>query len=296
MLSVTYAAKEHWPQIEQVLARVWGDDDYVAESWLHWLEHPEEGISIVALWDGIPVGTAHVNFRRDGALWFHAMRIDPDYQGRGISGEMNRFAISELKKLGYSTAYAAIDMENIPSKKAAERSGFELLYFYRALAYPRDTAESGEEATASDAAQDCNSSTWQKAPLTEVPAYLAQITPYLQPPREWLMIGWEICDPDEKSVAEAICWDEDCYLRKWSSPDADAWAAIYDFDEDAIVMSPACSDPSQWSAALQGIKATLGEKSFFIWLTPDDPLYEASLAAGMVVKPDNGYEIWRLRF
>lgn len=303
MLSIAFATQAHWEEISAVLARVWGEDDYVAESWLDWLEHPEEGLSIVALWDDVPVGTAHVAFHDDGVLWFHAMRIDPAYQGKGIAGEMNRFAIAELKQRGYTCAYAAIDIENLPSQKAARKSGFELLYTYSALTtqLKSDSATTPPESTlAAPHSPLAEIPLWSRAPLSDVGSYLALLKPHLKPPREWLMIGWEICAPEEEDLAEALCWGEtledSCFLRRWSSDTADAWAAIYDFDEFALIMSPACSDISQWPAALQGLQATLGGQPFHIWLTPDDPLYDPTLQAGYRVDPENGYQIWKLVF
>ena len=316
MLKIVHGEEKHWQKIEKVLARVWGEDDYVAHSWLHNLQNPEAMLTIVALWDDTPVGTCNIALREDASAWFHAMRIDPDYQGRGISGEMTRFALDEVAKRGIKRCLAAIDGDNIASQKSAARAGFERVYVYEALV-PSSRSEIDIDDAASDAAL------WCEVSLCEAGEYLEMALPYLNYPRDNMMIGWELISPKLEVLVDSLCWeswhddseqagdsiaegassecsDEEegkrCFFQGWKKDAARAYAAIYAFDEEAVVMSPVCSDIIAWHEALNALERVMQKenKLFCIWLTPDDPLYEATLQVGYSLKEENSYQIWQL--
>ena len=303
MLEIVLAAMEHWPVIERVLARVWGEDDYVADSWRYWAQHPEEGMTLVALWDDEPVGTCHLGYTDNHTVWFHAMRIDPDYQGRGIAGAMNAFAIPELRRLGYRQGLAAIDTENIPSQKAATKSGFRHLYSYDTLSLAAKEAHGDAEECPSLTEEDAaEGSVWSEAALDEVSDYLELLRPHLRYPRDRVLIAWELQQAEEQRIKEALCWLDPegggnrCFFYHWTQRGAKAWAAIYDFDEGALIMSPACSRIEEWPNALHSLEAKFQKlnKAFQLWISKDDPLYAPTLAAGYVLIPEQGYQIWRL--
>ena len=296
MLKIEHAKIEHWQEIEKVLSRVWGDDDYVAIGWRYNVENPENMITLTALWDDRPVGTCHIALK-DKTAWFHAMRIDPDFQGKGIAVELSRFAIAEAKARGIKRCMAAIDSDNIPSQKMTKRVGFELLYEYEALSPAEGNTNCSEVL---------DENLWHKAPLEEAEEFLALHLPQLLYPQDMLMIGWTLVTPKVEEVKDALCWDErddggegekSCFFNSWRCANAVAYAAIYDFDEDALVMSPVIDDLSRWQEALIALEQTMQKKEkavFCIWLTPEDPLYDITIKAGYKKLPDKGYQIWQL--
>ena len=291
MLAVSLGSLTHWQEIEQVLNRTWGEDDYVQHYWCNWVEHPEEGLTAVALWEGLPVGTCHVAYHENHTAWFHAMRIDPGYQGRGIAGELARFCIEQVRQKGYKRCLAAIDMDNIASQKATLKIGFELCYTYEALRKTVTTEDASDKAAVIEP--------WQAVPLCRVDEYLALLKPYLSYPRDKVMIAWELVEPSVAAIKDAICWGEEgedkrCFFFRWQDY---AYAAIYDFDEAAVVMSPVCSDLNKWQYALGSLEAQFaakGNQPFVIWLTADDPLYLPTIEAGYRVDDMYGYQVWQL--
>lgn len=290
MLEIVRGTAEHWPQVKDMLNYVW-EDDYVPEAWLEWAEHPERGLNPVALLDGRVVGTCHLSFLDDKQVWFQALRIHRDFQGRGIAGALNRFSCKTLKEMGFERALAAIDADNINSQKATSRSGFQHLYDYQAL------GRSEWPHMADDPLP-----LWHNAPLTleEVSAYLEVMRPQLVYPHDLVMLSWQLNLPTPELLLPELSFEETNLFYRWQQDGETAWAAFIDFDDEDIglVMSPVCSDPAVWPQALRSLEKTITQKgrTFIFWMTEDDPLFAATKEAGFEVMSEHGYQIWELRF
>jgi GNAT superfamily N-acetyltransferase len=67
-------------------------------------------IALIALMDGIPAGTACVNFddmssRPDIAPWLANLYVDPRFRGRGIGSALVRAAEAEARGAGHERLY-----------------------------------------------------------------------------------------------------------------------------------------------------------------------------------------------
>ena len=287
MLRITYGQQEHWQDVQKVIEGISPDEhDYVLDEWLHWLDHPESGMTLVALWNDKAVATCHISYVDEHTVWFHGMRVDIHYQGRGIAGVCNRFAVESLRQKGFRIAMASIDSDNINSQKAATRSGFRNVYTYDYLT-PSDTSD----ASAVDGV-------WEELPLTieNATPYVDALLPHLMEKQRMMLLCFSLAPVNPQSVVEEMQMGSVNAFMGFQQGDFRAWAGVFveDPNDPALVMSPACTDISQWHIALRALECQMAkeQREFGIWVTPDDPLYQPTLDHGYVAIPSSGYQIW----
>ena len=285
MLRITYGQPEHWQDIKQVIQGI-DPHDYVLDEWPHWLEHPESGMTLVALWEDKAVATCHISYLDDETAWFHGMRVDVHYQGRGIAGVCNRFAVEALRSKGFRFARAAIDSDNVNSQKAATRSGFRHVYTYEYLTPARHAPVHPTE--------NC----WREVPLTlsNAQEYVDTISPQLTAQNRMLLLCFSLSPTTPQNVLEDMQMGSDNAFWGFQQDNFKAWAGVFleDPADPTLVMSPVCNDVRQWHIALEAFEHQMAQmqRRFGMWITPDDPLYRLTLDLGYVIEPTSGYQIW----
>ena len=300
MLEISLAREEHWSEISKVLTRVW-EDDYVPYLWLDWIKKTEQGLTIIATFDGKAIATSHAHFISPEIAWLQGLRIDPDYQKRGFAGQIAQFVLNELAKRGFKRALAAIDADNIPSQKSAQRGGFKMIYAYHAL-QPRQQPNSHSSTVA-----------WQQVEIaSNVTAYYDLLEQSLTKVRDMVLLSWALQPLDKATIANELSGDPEAgitdssQLYAWNEGNNSAFAGIYNLrpfndlaegeisDEPGIVMSPVSNNIETWPQSLADLEGTFQQlrQKFFIWMAEDDPLYEMTIKSGYTINEDQSYQVW----
>jgi RimJ/RimL family protein N-acetyltransferase len=111
---------------EAVLAfthQTWEWGDYVQHTWDEWLHDPDGGL-VVGEVAGRVVGMDKLSVIRPGEGWFHGLRIDPAYRGRGFSPRFMAHQIATARAQGLHTLRLLTLSTNTPIHKNAARQGF----------------------------------------------------------------------------------------------------------------------------------------------------------------------------
>ncbi len=111
---------------EAVLAfthQTWDWGDYVQHTWDDWLNDPAGGL-VVGEVAGRVVGMDKLSVIRPGEGWFHGLRIDPAYRGRGFSPRFMDHQIATARAQGLHTLRLLTLSTNTPIHKNAARQGF----------------------------------------------------------------------------------------------------------------------------------------------------------------------------
>ncbi len=111
---------------EVVLAftqETWDWGDYVQHTWDEWLNDPDGGL-IVGVVAGRVVGMDKLSVARPGEGWFHGLRIDPAYRGRGFSPRFMAHQINAARAQGLRALRLLTLSTNTPIHRNAARQGF----------------------------------------------------------------------------------------------------------------------------------------------------------------------------
>jgi ribosomal protein S18 acetylase RimI-like enzyme len=122
------------PQIEIRPARVedrdavlafcqhtWEWGDYIEHVWDDWLHNPN-GLLLVAVADGKPVGIDHLRMLSATDAWLEGMRVDPAYRRQGIAMAMSNAIMVEAMNRGATQARLITDSTNVASISMVERN------------------------------------------------------------------------------------------------------------------------------------------------------------------------------
>jgi GNAT superfamily N-acetyltransferase len=84
-------------------AHIWGGQDYLPQAWDNWL-NDSQGILLVALQKGVPVGVVRAAFPGRGEAWLEGMRVDPERRGAGIATALFAALVEEVRQRGAHVA------------------------------------------------------------------------------------------------------------------------------------------------------------------------------------------------
>ncbi|HZU69097.1 MAG TPA: GNAT family N-acetyltransferase [Ktedonobacteraceae bacterium] len=102
-------------------AHTWEWGDYIEYVWDEWLHDPN-GILLVALIDGKPVGIEHMRMLTATEAWLEGMRVDPAYRRQGVAAALNTEIIAEAMRRGAKVARLITESTNTNSIRLLERS------------------------------------------------------------------------------------------------------------------------------------------------------------------------------
>lgn len=93
---------------------IWEGDDYLPLVWDDWLSDPK-GLFVAAEHRGLVVGLGRLVELGDGEAWLEGLRVDPDYQGRGVASHIHDFLLgrwsvswSAVVRLATSSTHEAV--------------------------------------------------------------------------------------------------------------------------------------------------------------------------------------------
>jgi GNAT superfamily N-acetyltransferase len=126
-LEIRPAGPEDQASVVEFCSRIWEGHDYIPKIWEEWLSD-QEGVLLVALWEGKPVSVVRASFYTPGEAWLEGMRVDPDYQGRGIATAVFTELMEAVKKRGARVARLLTSWRNVEVHRMCDHLGFELLF------------------------------------------------------------------------------------------------------------------------------------------------------------------------
>lgn len=83
----------------EMVAEVWDGSDYIPRVFDEWAADPSASFQAAEL-DGVVVGIQRLRPIGSGVLLYEGMRVDPQYQGRGIGRAMLAAALEEAERMG----------------------------------------------------------------------------------------------------------------------------------------------------------------------------------------------------
>lgn len=123
-ITLRRAVRDDIPVIQEFTRTTFPWGDYVHEVLDDWID--DVGDLWVADTEGKAIGVTHVRYLSADIAWFEGIRVHPDYRKHGIGRLLTEASIRGAREKGASTAYAAIDMDNIASQSLAKSMGFVL--------------------------------------------------------------------------------------------------------------------------------------------------------------------------
>ncbi len=138
-------------------AQTWEWGDYIEYVWDKWLHDPN-GVLLVAIMDGKPVGVEHMHMLSSTEAWLEGMRVDPAYRRQGVAAAITHEIIAEAMRSGAKVARLITESTNSNSIRLVERGSMRLVGAYapyKALPIAASTKKQYEQemptlATAAD--------------------------------------------------------------------------------------------------------------------------------------------------
>ena len=117
------AQDDDTPAVMELTRTIWGGGDYIPYVWAEWLADPH-GRLVVAEADGRVVGLGKLTRLSDQDWWMEGMRVDPQFQGRGVASQLHAGLMQTWQALGGGTLRLATSAKRYPIHHLCERSGF----------------------------------------------------------------------------------------------------------------------------------------------------------------------------
>ena len=168
----------------------WEGDDYIPYVWHDWLVDLD-GFMIVAEYFDHAVGLGRLTCLAPGQWWLEGLRVNPEFEGRGIGSRLNDYLINHWLEHGDGILRLATDSFRSKVHHLCERSGFTKVgecTAFLAPVLPDETntftlIPEGDILTAVD---------------------FAKRSPSLQLASGLMDLGWRHVAPNEKTLAEAV--------------------------------------------------------------------------------------------
>ncbi len=126
-LIIRPAKEDDFPYIEHIGSRIWEGNDYLPRVWDRWLHDPN-GEMVVAELKGQVVGVGRLTDMGDGEWWLEGLRVDPDFQGKGIGKRLHKYLVERFRARGGTVLRFMTASHNTPVHRMAAESGFTHLY------------------------------------------------------------------------------------------------------------------------------------------------------------------------
>jgi len=114
----------------------WGD--YIPEAIAEWIDDPHSAVMVATI-DERPVAIARTALITPAEVWAHAARVDPDFRGRGIAGNLAAVLTDWARDAGAHVVRLLIEEDNVSSIRHVEKVGFR-----RTVQLARATRSVGE--------------------------------------------------------------------------------------------------------------------------------------------------------
>ncbi len=122
-IEIRQARAEDREAVLAFCAHTWDWGDYIEQVWETWLSDPN-GLLLVALDSGLPVGLLHLQMLNKTDAWQEGMRVDPAYRQRGIARQLSLEASAEAMRRGATTVRLLTESTNVASIHLVEQAHF----------------------------------------------------------------------------------------------------------------------------------------------------------------------------
>ncbi len=99
-------------------------DDYIPYCWDEWVADYENGIPLVAWFDGSLLGLAHVQFLSQRVAWLQALRVAPTARRLGVGTALTETCLRSAARARRHIARLLIDIDNRASLSLTAKAGF----------------------------------------------------------------------------------------------------------------------------------------------------------------------------
>lgn len=122
------------------IARAFEEDDWVIAAYDALVSVPEPQGLYVAEADGRVVACYNLEVAAPGSVYFSAMRVDPNYRGKGFGSLFCRAQVEQARAVAPGDIYLLSVLDNVPAHRTVQKNGFERLGEWCAYAevVPRD--------------------------------------------------------------------------------------------------------------------------------------------------------------
>jgi GNAT superfamily N-acetyltransferase len=107
----------------KLTSQIWEGDDYVPQVWQNWLDDPD-GALLVAEHAGRVIGLAKLSRLTAQDWWLQGLRVDPEFEGRGVASQLHRSMLAEWESIGAGYLRLATASFRKPVQHLCEQSGF----------------------------------------------------------------------------------------------------------------------------------------------------------------------------
>jgi GNAT superfamily N-acetyltransferase len=123
------------PDVMALTSQIWDGHDYVPHAWQEWLDDPQ-GILAVAEYAGRVVGLAKLSSYGDDQWWLQGLRVDPEYQGRGIASRLHHYILDYWERRCGGALRLATSSARLPVHHLCEQTGFRKVGEYNSYVAP----------------------------------------------------------------------------------------------------------------------------------------------------------------
>jgi GNAT superfamily N-acetyltransferase len=258
-------------EVMALTSRIWDGHDYVPQYWQEWLDDPL-GLLAVAEYGGRVVGLAKLSRYGDDQWWLQGLRVDPEFQGRGIASRLHHYILEHWERhlggvLRLATSSARLPVHHLCDQTGVRKVGEYLSYVAPALDGPAGAFTRMAEGEAGQALDLIRRSelfwlgnglvdlSWQWGELKE--QHLVEAV------REGRALWWAA--PAGESGALLVDVDDEdgqaeLFLRVASCSQSDLHAILMDFRR--LAAQRGCSRAAWMAPAGDGIRLALDSAGF----------------------------------
>lgn len=129
-LNIRPARPEDRATLEAIAAQIWDGGDYLPRILDKWFSDPYDGFFVATVQDRV-AGVAKLTRWAEGEWWLEGLRVDPEYQGQGLSRILHHFMLNQLRQLGSGTVRFSTSGDNDAVRTLAKETGFEQVAEFR---------------------------------------------------------------------------------------------------------------------------------------------------------------------
>lgn len=124
----------------EVTKTIWDGEDYVPHVWAEWLADPA-GRLMVAEYQGKVVGLGKLTRLMDEDWWLEGLRVDPEYQGKGVATQIMDALLEVWEQTGGSSIRLMTSINRLPVHHLCDTRGFRLVGEYSSFGAPTQPGE-----------------------------------------------------------------------------------------------------------------------------------------------------------
>ncbi|MBX3062608.1 MAG: GNAT family N-acetyltransferase [Anaerolineae bacterium] len=115
--------------LESIALRIGNGWDYLPRFISDWLNDPTGEFFVVEV-DSQVVGTGKLTRLSADEWWLEGLRVDPDFQGRGIGSLLHQYALRRASEMGSGVLRLTTDEDNTSVQRMARKTGFAVVGNY----------------------------------------------------------------------------------------------------------------------------------------------------------------------